>query len=126
VWASAAARGDTAYTSFISTVPLIEKHRAGFQALIRAMAETLTWVRTQGPRALCDAVEARYDDIPRDLLLRCVTRYHELGIWSADPHISRDSFERLAQALLSAGSVSRLPVYEECVDARIVEEALSQ
>lgn len=126
VWAAAADRGDTAYTSFIATTWRIEERRADFRAMCRAMAETLSWVGAEGPDALTEAVHGHYPDLERDILKRALERYFKLGIWSPSIHISRQSFDRLAQALFSAGSVTQLPRYEACVDASLAEEALQE
>ena len=126
VWLSAADRGDTAYTSFIATTAQIAARRAEFRGLVRALTETLNWIAAEGPAALSAAVQEEFDDIPPDVLRACLDRYYRLGIWSETPQISRESFDRLAQALASAGSVARMPAYDACVESSIVEEALSQ
>lgn len=126
VWLSAAERGDTAYTSFIATSAQIAARRTAFRALVCALADTLDWIAAEGPAALSTAVQGYFDDIPPEVLQNCLSRYFRLGIWSESPHISRESFDRLAQALASAGSVARLPDYDACVESSIVEEALSQ
>jgi len=125
VWAAAADRGDTAYTSFIATARHIDERRESFTAMCRAMADTLSWIAAEGPKSLTDAVQGHYPDIERAILETALTRYFKLGIWSASIHISRESFDRLGRALLSAGSVKALPSYEACVDGTLAEDALA-
>jgi hypothetical protein len=43
-------------------------------------------------------------------------RYHDAGIWACTPGVSRAGVTRLAESLLSGGSIARLPKYEDCVD----------
>lgn len=123
VWAAAADRGDTIYTTFITTRDSISRHQAAFQGLARAMGNTLAWIAAEGPDALLKSVAACYDDLEPEVLRRCLTRYYGLGIWSTSPHVSRESFDRLGQAMLGAGLVKAPPEYERCVDRTIVDEA---
>jgi hypothetical protein len=37
-------------------------------------------------------------------------------MWMPTPDVSRQGFARLAESLLSGGYISRLPVYEDCVE----------
>ena len=43
-------------------------------------------------------------------------RYAEAGIWARTPDVSRQGFARLGECLLSGGFISRMPIYEDCVD----------
>jgi len=123
VWAAAADRGDTIYTTFITTRDNLSKRPQAFQALSRAMGSTLAWIAAEGPDALFKSVVACYEDLDPELLHSCLTRYFGLGIWSTSPHVSRESFDRLGQAMLGAGLVKALPEYDRCVDRSIVDAA---
>lgn len=123
VWAAAADRGDTAYTSFIATTKRISERRERFVAMCRAMADTLAWIAAEGPAALAERVQRHYPDIERAILERILARYFGLAIWADSIHISRESFDRLGEALRSAGSVKSLPRYEACVDGTLAQDA---
>lgn len=125
VWATAADRGDTAYTAFIATAERIAQRRQDFLRLCRGMSDTLAWIQSSGPGALAEAVAGTYSDLDPTILRRVIERYFGLGIWATSIHMSGESFDRLAQALLSAGSVKTLPQYGACVDATLAEDALN-
>lgn len=125
IWWAAASRGDTAYTSFITTEQNLLSKRGQFRRLVCAMSDTLKWMSSEGPQALSNVVADYFDDLPRAVLDAGIERYHKLGIWSPTPYISRESFERLAEALYLGGAVSRMPAFEACIDQSIVEEALT-
>ena len=124
VWFAAADRGETAYTSFIAMAPTLRDRRETMKSLVLSIADTLKWLKASGPAALCDAVSGFFGDIPPAVLRSSLTRYFNLGIWSDSPRISEKSFARLAKALYSANSVSKMPIYADCVDASIIEEVL--
>jgi NitT/TauT family transport system substrate-binding protein len=124
VWATAADRGDTAYTAFIATAERIAQRRQDFVRLCRGMSDTLAWIQTSGPGALAEAVAPTYADLDPAILRRVIDRYFGLGIWATSIRMSEESFERLAQALLSASSVHAMPEYGACVDATLAEDAL--
>jgi NitT/TauT family transport system substrate-binding protein len=123
VWAAAAERGETLYTTLVSTRRLISRRRFDFQALVRGMAATQSWILSQGPVALATAVRKRYQDITTDVLEAALKRYFDLGLWNETPAVTRESFDRLGRALLNAKVVTRMPRYDECVEAAIVHEA---
>jgi NitT/TauT family transport system substrate-binding protein len=125
VWAAAADGGDTAYTTFIATTGQIAQRRQALIKLCRGMSDALGWIDANGPDALVDAVAAHYGDIEPTILRRALERYFRLGIWSTSIHISPESFNRLGQALLSAGELKAMPQYKACVDATLADDALA-
>lgn len=124
-WFFAADRGETAYTSFIATAATLKNRRETMKSLVLSIAETLSWLKKAGPESLYESVADFFDDIPAAVLRASLTRYFKLGIWSDSPIISEESFTRLAQALHRAKSVAKMPRYNDCVDAAIIEEALA-
>ena len=124
VWYAQASRGPTAYTAFYATEAVIDARRPVFQAMVRAMAETLAWMRNAAPEAIAEALAPRFPAVPEDHRRRAVARYQALGIWPADPRFPREAFERLGGAMQGAGIIPAIPPFEACVDDAIVEEAL--
>ncbi|HEV7981950.1 MAG TPA: ABC transporter substrate-binding protein [Xanthobacteraceae bacterium] len=112
---AAAARGPTAYTTFIVTRNGIARHRAAFAAVTRAVLQMQGWLAEHGAEELAE-VTARFPDIARDILTSALRRYHRAGLWTLTPDVSRQGFARLAESLLSGGYISRMPAYEDCVE----------
>jgi NitT/TauT family transport system substrate-binding protein len=113
---SASARGPTVYTTFLATRDGIEKNRASFAAIVRAVRRMQSWLCGHGAEELAAVVAPYYADVASDLLVSSLRRYHEAGVWAKSPDVSREGFARLAAGLLSGGFVTRLPRYEDCVD----------
>jgi NitT/TauT family transport system substrate-binding protein len=113
---AASARGPTAYTTFIATRGGIERHRASFAAMTRAVGRTQRWLVEHAAEELADVIAPFFPDIAHDVLLSSLRRYRAAGIWSGAPEVSRKGFQRLGDSLLSGGFISRIPAYEDCVE----------
>jgi NitT/TauT family transport system substrate-binding protein len=117
---AASARGPTAYTTFLATRDGIERNRASFAAMARAVRRTQSWLGEHGAEELAAVVAPFYPDVASDLLVGSLRRYREAGVWGRSPEVSREGFARLAASLLSGGFVSRLHAYEDCVDQSLL------
>jgi NitT/TauT family transport system substrate-binding protein len=84
--------------------------------MVRATRRTLTWVAEHSGAELAHAVAPYYPHVPREHLASSLQRYHDAKLWARTPEVSREGFVRLADSLKSGGFVSRLHVYEDCVD----------
>ncbi|HXW24257.1 MAG TPA: ABC transporter substrate-binding protein [Xanthobacteraceae bacterium] len=116
---AASSRGPTVYTTFLATRAGIERHRAAFAAMTRAVARMQGWLAAQGGDALAEATAPFYPDLPGEVLTRALGRYHQAGLWSRSTEVARAGFARLAESLLTGGFISRRPAYEDCVDRRL-------
>jgi len=110
------AREATVYTTFLATRGSIERNRAAFSAMIRAVRRTQSWLYDHSAEELADVVAAFYPHVARELLADSLRRYREAGLWARRPEVSREGFARLAECLLSGGFIARTHAYEDCVD----------
>jgi NitT/TauT family transport system substrate-binding protein len=125
VWHTAASRGPTAYTTFTTTTDLLREKRGAFKAMLRGMARTLAWVAANPPPVLADCIAPYFPDLPRDRLIRCLTRYRANGLWTTNPWYPEQAFTRLETAMFTAGAITRKPGFERTADNAIVAEALA-
>jgi NitT/TauT family transport system substrate-binding protein len=113
---AASTRGPTVYTTFLATRSGIERHRDAFVAMTRAIARMQDWLSQHSAEELADITAPFYPDIPRTILVSSLHRYGQSGIWARAPNVSREGFRRLGECLVSGGFISRMPIYEDCVD----------
>ena len=113
---AASTRGPTVYTTFIATKSGIERQRDSFIALIRAILQMQGWLAEHGAEELANITAPFFPDVPRDVLVSSLRRYHQAEIWARVPDISKQGFTRLGECLVSGGFISQMPSYEECVD----------
>jgi NitT/TauT family transport system substrate-binding protein len=109
-------RGPTVYTTFLATRSGIERHRDAFVAMTRAIARMQDWLSQHSAEELADITAPFYPDVPRTILVSSLHRYGQSGIWARTPNVSREGFRRLGECLVSGGFISRMPIYEDCVD----------
>jgi NitT/TauT family transport system substrate-binding protein len=114
---AASARGPCVYTSFIATRATVAAKPDACAAVLRATAAMQQWLAAQGGGALASAVAPYFPDVAPGLLADALSRYHEAGLWSATPEMSRAGFARLGDSFVSGGALARPPSYEACVSA---------
>jgi len=113
---AASARGPTVYTTFLATSGSIERNRAAFAAMVRAVRRMQSWLSDHGAEELAAVVAPFYPNVASDLLANSLRRYHDAGLWARTPEVSREGFARLSASLLSGGFTTRVHAYEDCVD----------
>ncbi|MDO9707695.1 ABC transporter substrate-binding protein [Paracraurococcus lichenis] len=126
VWYAAAGRGVTGYTTFTTTVDLLQAKRAEFKAMLRGLARTLAWVAESSAEVLAECIAGHFPDLSPQLLARCLARYKAVGLWTADPFYPEEAFTRLETAMFTAGAITRRPGFAATADNAIVAEALAE
>ena len=113
---TASSRGPTVYTTFVTTRTGLNRHRDAFAGMMRAIAHMQGWLAKRGAEELAEITAPFFPQIERNILVSSLRRYAEAGIWARTPDVSRQGFARLGECLLSGGFISRMPIYEDCVD----------
>jgi NitT/TauT family transport system substrate-binding protein len=113
---AASARGPTLYTTFITTRDSAERLRTAFIKMVRAICRMPDWLADHSVEELAGIIEAFFPDVMPEILVSSLRRYHQAGIWTCAPDVSRRGFTRLAASLLSGKFIARMPRYEDCVD----------
>ena len=108
-------RGPTCYTTLIASRRTLERQRAAIAALAQALAKTRRWMAVNGAAELARVVAPCFPDLSESLLVMSLERYLADGIWSAGTDVSREGFERLADALLAGGFIARAMRFDDCV-----------
>jgi NitT/TauT family transport system substrate-binding protein len=113
---AASTRGPTVYTTFLATRHSIDRNRAAFGGMMRAVRRMQSWLAEHGSDELAAVVTPFYRDVASDVLQNALQRYHLAGVWAQSPEVSRQGFARLAASLYSGGFISQVHAYEDCVD----------
>ena len=112
---AAASRGPTAYTAFISSRDTVSRRRDEFAALTHATQAMLDWVAKSGPAELARVTASFFPEVPRELFIAALERYHRAGLWSRTTALSKAGFDRLAYGLHDGGFITHRATYAECV-----------
>ncbi len=108
-------RGPTCYTTLITTRQTVDRQRAALAALVRAVARTQRWMAVNGSSEFARVVAPCFPEVSAAVLRSSLERYLTDGVWSTDPAVSREGFERLADSLLAGGFIGRAMRFEDCV-----------
>lgn len=93
--------------------------------LVQAMAQVLRWVAATPGAGIARVVGQYFPQIPCPLLAAALHRYRALGLYADGPVLRREGFDRLQQAMLSGGALSRAIPFEACVDNTLAEKSLA-
>ena len=113
---AASSRGPTVYTTFVATRSGLKRHRDEFAGMTRAIRRMQGWLAEHGADELAEITAPFFPQIDRNILVSSLRRYAKAGIWARTPDVCRQGFARLGKCLLSGGFISRMPIYEDCVD----------
>lgn len=118
---AASARGETSYTTLLTTRDGIRRNRDAFAALVRAAGHMQAWLASHTADDLADAVASYFTHVERADLVAAFTRYKAANLWSANgTDVSPTGFARLAASLVSGGFISAAPDYDDCVADRLL------
>jgi len=124
IWYAAADRGPCSYTALYALRETLETKRETALAMARGIYRTLKWLHAEPPATVAATVADYFPDLDPDVLTACIARYIALGAYGKTPVLPRNGFERLREACLSGGLVTRGGSYEDCVDTALAQSAV--
>ena len=119
VWYAAATRGPTAYSALYAVAPRIAAKRQAFEAVLRGLGDALAWLAAAEEAAIAATLAPRFADLEPRHLLRAVTRYRGLELWTRSTRIPPEALDRLAASMISAGAMTHHPGYESCIETTL-------
>ena len=125
LWYAAATRGRTAYTTLVTRRGVLERQHDELLKMTRAVHRTLGWFARTPASEIADRLRDYFPDVPPAIFSGAIERYRALGLWGSDPVIRREGYDRLHAAMRSAGTLGRDIAFEDCVDTRLAEQAIS-
>lgn len=125
LWYAAANRGLTAYTTLNTRRSVIREKRDDLLRMVRAMHQTLRWVRSTPGAEIARVLAGYFPDLPPALFAAAIDRYRALELYPADPVIRREGFDRLAAAMRSGGALRRIIPSTECIDTSLADQAVA-
>ncbi len=124
LWYAAATRGPTAYTTFVTRRALLARRREELVGMTRALHRALHWIAAAPEDEIARLLAPLFPAVPPAIIGPAIGRYRALGLYASDPVIPRAGVERLAQAMRSAGALSRDIPFETVVDTAIARQAM--
>ncbi|HTE82402.1 MAG TPA: ABC transporter substrate-binding protein [Reyranella sp.] len=125
LWYAAASRGRTAYTTLVTRRGVLEQQHEELLKMTRAVHRTLGWFARTPAAEIAERLHDYFPDVAPAIFAGAIERYRALGLWGSDPVIRREGYDRLHAAMRAAGTLRCDIAFEECVDTRLAEQAIS-
>ena len=126
LWYAAANRGLTAYTTLVTRRSVLNRKRDELLGMVRAMHETLRWIRATPGAEIQQILASYFPDVPPTTYAAAIDRYRALELYGPDPVTRREGFDRLAAAMRSGGALKRDIPFEECIDNSLAEQVIGE
>lgn len=126
LWYAAANRGLTAYTTLVTRRSVLVQKRDELLAMVKAMYQTLRWIRATPGTEIQRTLESYFPDVPPAIYAAAIDRYKALELYGPDPVTRQEGFDRLAAAMRSGGALKRHVPFEECVDNSLAEQVVAE
>lgn len=107
--------GDVPYTCFVATKSFIGDNEELLKGFVKALRRAKAFMDTHEPSEVAEALLPQFDGTSKAQLENAVKSYLEIGAWSDDLVMSRDSFERLQDIMENAGELSLRASFDEVV-----------
>ncbi len=120
VWHAAASRGPTAYTTFMSTVDNIRNFEPEFRAMLRGLRKTQDWLHAAPDAEVAETILPFFPRMDPAMMESCIARYRPLEIWCRTPEFPAEPWDRLEQAMFTAGAIRTRPGHAHCVDNSLI------
>ena len=116
--------GDIAYTCFMATEKYIQGNRDKILRFTKALLKGLNYCNKESAANVAKAVAPSFADTDLSLLEKAVKSYKDINAWTSVPYMTRESFDKLQDVLLRAGTITGKVSYDEVVDNGILDEVL--
>jgi NitT/TauT family transport system substrate-binding protein len=117
------ASGEIPYTAYYALGSFIERNPETIQGFTNAIARAQTWVLNSPAPLVASTISDFFPDADPAILENAIARYKAFDAYSANPVMTRDSFDRLQRVMESAGELTQLAPYDRLVDNRFAEKA---
>ena len=118
------ASGEIPYTAYYALASFIEANPEIIQGFTNAIARAQVWTQQNDPAEIARVVAPFFPDADMAILTSAIARYKEFDAYSANPIMTRDSFDRLQRVMESAGELSQLAPFERLVNNSFAEAAI--
>jgi NitT/TauT family transport system substrate-binding protein len=126
IWYAAASRGLCTYTTLYTMRRTLERKADELHRMTRAMYRCQKWLHAHSGAEVAAALAGYFTNCPTATLAAAIDRYKALGIWSRNPVLPREGYDRLSDALLSGGLIGAEIPYDACMDMRFAEAVLAE
>lgn len=107
--------GDMVVTAYAAMPGYIESKPAVIQQFTNAIYKAQLWLGQHSPEEAADVVAPFFNNLDRQLLIKSIERYRTLGMWSNNPLIPREAYDKFQEAAKNSGEIAAPTPYETAV-----------
>lgn len=115
--------GEMPYTAYFATKSFIEKNSDLIQRFTNAVYKGQQWVAGHSAAEIAEAVKDSFPDTDAGLLASAIQRYKDIGAYSTDPVLTKESFDLLQAVMTEAGELAQAAPHELVVNNAFAEKA---
>ena len=116
--------GEIPYTAYFAKKSYLAENADLVQRFTNAVYRGQQWVQEHTALEVAQTVQDSFADTDLTLLESAVQRYKDIGAYSTDPVMTRESFELLQTVMTEAGELTQTAPWEEVVDNSFAEQAM--
>ena len=116
--------GEIPYTAYFAKKSYIESNQDIIQGFTNAIYEGQQWVKEHTAREIAESVQSFFPDTDLDMLETAIQSYKDIDAWNDTPVLTKESFERLEEVMITAGELEENSSYENIVNNIYAENAI--
>ncbi len=99
--------GEVPYTSYITTQAYAEENKENVENFLAAVKKGQEYINTHSSEEVADSIIVYFDNITKSQLVNIIDRYRYQDTWNTTLVCNEESYEKLQQILLDAGTLSK-------------------
>ena len=116
--------GEIPYTAYFAKKSYIESNEDIIQDFTNAIYEGQQWVKSHSAKEIAESVQSFFPDTEVDMLETAIQSYKDIDAWNDIPILTKESFERLEDVMITAGELKEHSSYENIVNNKYAENSI--
>lgn len=118
--------GEIPYTAYFAKKSYIESNQEIIQGFTNAIYEGQQWTKEHSSKEIAESVQEFFPDTDLETLETAIQSYKDIDAWNETPILTKESFERLEEVMITAGELENNSPYEKIVNNTYAEEAVNK
>ncbi|PEZ08912.1 hypothetical protein CN326_04360 [Bacillus sp. AFS018417] len=118
--------GTVPYTTFMAKESFLKKDKATAEKFTRALYKAQQWVDTHSPEEIAKAVEPRFKDTSKDIMVKVIDRYKTQHSYATNPLLDEAEWKQLQSIMKEAGELPKEVQHKDLVNTSIAESVIKK
>ncbi|MFD0770417.1 ABC transporter substrate-binding protein [Bacillus sp. CGMCC 1.60114] len=118
--------GTVPYTTFMAKESFLKKDKATAEKFTRAIYKAQQWVDTHSPEEITKAVEPRFKDTSKDIMVKVIDRYKTQHSYATNPLLDEAEWKQLQSIMKEAGELPKEVPHDTLVNTSIAESVIKK